>query len=125
MASADMTTRAKIEQRIERLVIAGAAQEFKGNDFRDLLKPGVYVFLRHEQPIYIGSSKSLLRRVASNHHKPLAIEECIKLLLYPCVSESAARELENLLIQAFQPQYNQSGTRYWEKMWAFRCSPRR
>ena len=89
-------------------VIERAGQQFKGLDFRDLLQPGVYLFLAKGLPLYVGQASSLLSRAASKRHKQAeqARAECDKLLLYPCVSHRAALSLESLLISKLQPKYN-------------------
>lgn len=98
-----------LDAKIESLVVGGAGQRFKGNDFRDLRKPGVYVFLQNGLPLYVGMSKMLLGRVGHKHRQAeRAINECDEVLLYPCVSEEAAKELETLLIGKLHPKYNQN-----------------
>jgi hypothetical protein len=89
---------------IEDCVIPNTGQEFRGDDFRELVKPGVYVAMLGDEPLYIGMSKNLLRRAASSHRR--AINECDRILLYPCVSVWTARELEAILIAKLRPKYN-------------------
>ena len=43
--------------RIESLVVPNTGQRFAGRDFRDLLRPGVYLFMLGEIPLYVGKSK--------------------------------------------------------------------
>lgn len=94
-------------------MIAEAGQKFKGNDFRSLLSPGVYVFMRDGQPLYIGMAKRLLGRVGGWHKQAeRAIKECDEVLLYPCVSKKAAEELETLLIGNLKPVYNKQRKMY-------------
>jgi len=92
---------------IENFVLQNAGQRFLTKDLNDLLKPGVYVIMKAGIPIYVGMGKNLLRRVSGNHHKRNIIQDSDEVLLYPCVSEYAATELEAELISKFQPTYNE------------------
>lgn len=95
------------EASISSLVIPEAGQQFIGSDFRDLRKPGVYVFMLKGQPLYVGMGSMLLRRIGAKHYQATqAIDECDQVLLYPCVSIKAAQQLEALLISKLQPKYN-------------------
>ena len=94
-------------ERIESLALPNAGQSFNGNDFRDLLRPGVYVAMLGELPLYAGMSNQLLRRVGGSHKQAsAAFAECDRVLLYPCASVEAARELEAILLSRLQPKYN-------------------
>lgn len=98
--------------KIEELVIEGAGQSFKGIDFRQLLNPGVYILLKNEQPIYIGMGNRLiysLSRHKSHYKRTQALEQCDQILVYPCKSVAAAKELESMLISAAQPKHNSRG----------------
>src|SRR6266852_4384829 len=108
----------QIERKdIESLVIKGAGQKFVGSDFRQLRKPGVYVFMLGGLPLYVGQGKMLLRRIGSNHHQALkAIELADEVLLYPCISESAAIELEIILIGKLKPKFNVNRGMYMKKL---------
>lgn len=99
----------RITDRISELIIPAAGQQFHGDDFRSLQKPGVYILLRQSVPIYVGCSNSILRRLASPHHNRLAISEYDHVLMYPCRSIQDAKELEALLISELHPYYNQTG----------------
>lgn len=102
-----MTKVSKIEQEIEQLVLPSAGQQFKGNDFRQLREPGVYVLLSNGIPLYVGMGSMLLRRVGGKHGQAdKAINECDQLLIYPCISTKAAAKLETILISKLQPKYN-------------------
>lgn len=103
--------------RLEALVLPEAGQKFKGSDFRDLRKPGVYLFMRGKEALYVGMAKRLLGRVGSFHSQAqLAIEDCDEVLLYPCVSVKAAQELEIILIGRLRPKYNIQRKMYAAKM---------
>ena len=94
-------------ERIESLVVPNAGQSFNGNDFRELLRPGVYVAMLGDDVLYVGMSNQLLRRVGGKHKQAeKAFAECDKVQLYPCVSVLAARELETILIGRLNPKYN-------------------
>lgn len=74
-----------------------------------LLNPGVYVFLKGEQPLYVGMGSQLIWSVSRKHshaERNKAIAACDKLLLYPCKSIQAARALEKLLIEGLRPTNN-------------------
>lgn len=95
------------EADIHELVVPNAGQSFNGNDFRDLLSPGVYVFLKDDIPLYVGMSKRLLGRIGNKHSQAaLAIIECTKVLIYPCRSVDRAKKLELFLISRMKPKYN-------------------
>jgi hypothetical protein len=100
--------RIPIADDIEALVIKDAGQSFSGEDFRSLLRPCVYMFMRENVPIYIGMSGNGLERVAGrSHHKALnARQECDEVRIYPCVSVDAAYKLERILVGRTQPRYN-------------------
>ena len=100
---------------IEALVIKDAGQSFKGEDFRSLLRPCVYMFLRENVPIYIGMSGNGIERVAGrSHHKALnARQECDEVRVYPCVSVDAAYKLERILVGRTQPRYNVNELRHY------------
>lgn len=87
-------------------MIQGAGQSFKGNDFRDILGPGVYVLFEKRTPVYVGKGSNMLRRLSGLHHKRSIINSCTEIKLFPCISLQAAIELEKQLIARFQPKYN-------------------
>lgn len=89
--------------------IPGLGQKFSGQDFRDLLRPGVYVFFKAGAPLYVGSSYSILQRAAyKDHNARTARQECDEVFLFPCVSREAAESLETYLIGRFRPRDNKS-----------------
>lgn len=98
---------------IEDLVIPEAGQQFKGNDFRDLCKPGVYIFMKNGKPLYVGMSDALIHRAAAKNHRQAVRSraECDKVLLYPCLSIAAAKQLETLLISRLHPPSNENSKR--------------
>jgi len=92
---------------ISKLIKNGGGQKFRCADFRELKGPGVYVAVDKGRALYIGFGKSLLNRVSNpNHFKRYVIDDCEEILLYPCISIEAARELEALLIRALRPPLN-------------------
>ena len=94
---------------IQDLVIHSAGQRYRANDFRILLEPGVYILLKNKVPIYIGMGKILINSISrSNSHSTRkdALKSCDRILLYPCKSLVAAKDLEKLLIQRLQPASN-------------------
>lgn len=102
---------------MSQLVIPSAGQKLQGSDFRDLCRPGVYVFMRRGKPLYIGMAKRMLGRIGSLHRQAeSAIEECDEVLLYPCVSVKAAVELEIILIGKLKPTYNKQHKMFAAKL---------
>lgn len=104
---------------IESLVVEGAGQSFKGDDFRMLCKPCVYMFMKNGLPIYVGMSRNGISRPASRAHAQAehARSECDEVKIYPCVSEDAARNLEEMLIAKTQPPHNVNGVQRKSGMW--------
>jgi hypothetical protein len=70
-------------------------------------------------------SNRLLSRIGSFHKQArCAMEECDKVLLYPCVSVKAAIQLEKLLIARLRPRYNANGKRaYIQQMLGLKNTP--
>ena len=97
-------------QQIEELVLDGMGHRFSSADFSSLLRPGVYVLMAKDEPIYVGMGKNLLRRVSGNHHKRIAFKESTHMLLFPCRDVELARKLELLLITKCQPKFNVNKT---------------
>jgi excinuclease UvrABC nuclease subunit len=79
-----------------------------GDALRDVRKPGVYVLMRAQTVLYVGMGKRIMGRLAGGQHaqEDKAIAECDAVLLYPCVSATAAEALETLLIGRLQPRFN-------------------
>lgn len=92
---------------LSSLVIPNAGAEFRGDDVRRFLGPCVYIALRGNGVLYIGSSAIGFSRVFdAEHHNKSFQAECDRLLVYPCRSEKAARELEGVLIRTLKTKYN-------------------
>ena len=111
--------------RINELVSPNAGQKFKGNDFRDLCKPGVYLYMRGSEALYVGMGKSVMTRASSSgtqYGRQLAIADCDLVLLYPCVSVKAALELEMLMIGKMKPKYNVNKNMYASKVLGVRSA---
>jgi hypothetical protein len=95
---------------IDANVIKDAGEEMSGDTLRKLRGPGVYLISLGNELLYVGSAHSLLSRVGQRRHGcDRAMEECDKLLMMPCKSLAAARELEELMIAWLRPRYNKSG----------------
>jgi len=88
------------------LVLPGGGIRFRGDYFRTLIGPGVYMFLLDHRPLYIGLSEFGLARVTGPHHQDRARQECDEVLFWPARSIDAARALEALLIRRLYPKYN-------------------
>ena len=74
--------------------------------------PGVYVCLITGEPVYVGSGKNLLARVSSSAHHKRVFALCDEVLLFPCESIAAARELESVLLSMMQPSMNTNNVRF-------------
>lgn len=94
---------------VSKHLLPEGGQQFKGDDFRSLLEPGVYVCVKKGQPVYVGMGKRLLSSVSrQNSHmkRRWSFADCDQILLYPCKSLEAAQELEKLLIEQLKPTNN-------------------
>ena len=89
------------------LTLEGKGQEFSGEDFRDLLRPGVYVFALGAQALYVGASRGLIERAAgAHHHQRRAVSGADKVYLFPCATWKDALKLEAELIARLRPSIN-------------------
>ena len=95
------------EQEIETLIIPNSGQSFTGDDFRMLLKPIVYMFMKAGLPLYVGMSRRGITRPSGAHHVAKAREECDEVKIFPCINEGAAYRLEQILISRTNPLYNE------------------
>lgn len=96
-----------VHARVSKLVQSDRGIEFKGDDFRSICDPGVYLFLHNDTPLYVGMSDNVVNRASSSHHHVRrAKQEATTVKLWPCVSKDAAVELEKVLIETLQPIYN-------------------
>src|SRR6266436_7271053 len=80
----------------------------KPNDLIVLCKPGVYIFWRKQDALYIVSSRRLISRMSNPNHESArrAASECTRIEIHICKSELLARELEQHFITRFDPIYN-------------------
>lgn len=84
--------------------------------FWKLTGPGVYIAMSKSgdnlEVLYIGSAKNLLARVSDPTHESLReafkAKDC-RLLMSICKSEKHARDVEAMLISAYQPTLNIAG----------------
>ena len=87
--------------------------EFTGAVFKQLIGPGVYVWLRGDEVRYIGASRSAVWRAGSPQHHRIALGKEVahedSMLFYPCETLANALELESELIQALRPRLNHNG----------------
>jgi hypothetical protein len=74
---------------------------------------GVYAAWLRKQPLYVGSSKNLAKRVVNNKRtekgRNEALLRCDRMEIYECDSLAQARHLEVELIGLYAPQYNRTG----------------
>lgn len=94
------------QKRIEELVICGSGQSFKGGDFRDLLRPGVYILIENGVVLYVGQSKRMMARMSGKHHKNELFMRADEIRVYPCRTAKDAYELERILIDRLKPTHN-------------------
>lgn len=72
-----------------------------------LCSPIVYIFLRDNEILYVGSSrKGITRPLCPQHHVPEAKQECTLLQIFPCETYTEALRLESELIIQHRPKYN-------------------
>lgn len=98
-----------VTSKLDELLIPGSSgSRFAGNDFRLMCGPAVYCLVNSQGvPLYIGMSRHGISRLNFNHKQAtLALGYCEEVFLFPARSLSAARELENLLISIYLPEYN-------------------
>jgi hypothetical protein len=97
-----------IEDVVRSLVCSTEGQSFKGDDFRMLCRPCVYLFLKDALVLYVGMSRNGISRPAERGHRQamLARAECDEVRIFPCLTIFAAQQLEGLLISGLQPKYN-------------------
>ena len=94
---------------LERLAPSGGF-EFSGATFRQLVGPGVYVWLRGDQALYVGASRTAFSRAADRRHHRIQLGEDMAdddaMLFYSCTTMAVALKLETKLIHALRPRYN-------------------
>jgi hypothetical protein len=73
--------------------------------------PGVYMYVRTDRAVYIGSSKQAIGRAfARNHHKRKQLREALEgasLLIFPTISYERAKQLEAEMCAALEPELNE------------------
>jgi hypothetical protein len=116
----DTTTgRIRFRQTVERLAPGGGV-EFSGAVFRQLVGPGVYVWLRGDTALYVGASATAFSRAADRRHHRIQLGEDMAdddvMLFYACATMAVALELETELIQALRPRYNSHSK--WKRLTA-------
>lgn len=97
--------------RLRKLIVSDTGIRFAGDDFRNLCKPSVYMFMRSGRPLYVGMSDSGIARPAQKGHRrgAQATKICDEMMIWACVGVPEARELESILIDYFKPMLNQRG----------------
>jgi len=102
-----------LEKQLIELIIPDLGQRFKGNDFRSLCGPGVYVFMDGDSALYVGMASNLLRRLGGRHHQVEAKKTCTDVLIYRTKSVDDAYKLEALLIGGLKPARNMQRKKRW------------
>ncbi len=88
--------------------VSGKGISFKGEDFRQLSMPCVYIFLRDSKALYIGMSGNGIGRPTGRHNQAvIAKKMCDEVIIYPTNSVEDANKLEDVLIGILRPEYNQ------------------
>jgi hypothetical protein len=97
-----------LESEFEKLTLPNGGSRFKGEDFRQMCGPIVYMFLKDNDVLYVGMSSCGLARPGSRQHHMAdsARQDCDEVLIWPTKSAAAAIELESLLIAVFRPLQN-------------------
>ena len=84
-----------------------------GRSTAELLRgPCVYLFLKENEPLYIGMSEYGLSRVFSTHHNKYfseVLSEYDEVLIYQVKDAKAARDTEALMISSLRPRANIRG----------------
>jgi excinuclease UvrABC nuclease subunit len=84
------------------------AIEFDSSSLAILRSPGVYMYVRNDEAIYVGAAHKVLgRALARNHHKRAGLLIGTSLILFPCDTYEEAKQLEKELITDLKPVKNQ------------------
>lgn len=87
-------------------IVPCAGARFRGEQFRLLSGPCVYMFFAACEPLYIGVSSLGVARPAGRHHMEIARQEADEVLIWPCRSEELAVALEGMLLSRIDTKYN-------------------
>jgi len=69
--------------------------------------PGVYMYVKDDLAIYVGSAHHLACRCfGKQHHKLSEIQTGTSVLMFPCETYEQARQLEDELILDLRPRFN-------------------
>ncbi len=100
-----------INEVISNLIASRTGFSFKGDDFRKLCGPIVYIFMLKGKALYVGMSSEGLARPGGKHHHQAdrARAGCDEVMIWECVSVAAAKQLEAILIEKARPLFNQRG----------------
>jgi hypothetical protein len=81
------------------------------NDFRALLRPGVYIFWKKDRALYVGKGRRVMNRMSNPNHGAVgrAIRECTSIEVLFFADERAAMAQESELIAHLQPLFNRKG----------------
>lgn len=81
------------------------------NDFRALCRPGVYIFWKDEQALYVGKGCRVMNRMSNPNHGAVgrALRDCTSIEILFFVDELAAIRQESSLIADLQPTLNRRG----------------
>lgn len=81
------------------------------NDLRALCRPGVYIFWKGNQALYVGKGKRVINRMSTRNHGAVgrALRECTSVEILFFHDELAAMGQEGELIAYLQPLLNQRG----------------
>lgn len=83
------------------------AVQYSGGEFRALIRPCVYLFLRNGKPLYVGVSQHGISRPAALYHNHRTARDAAdEVLLLFFGSAYSAKDAEQRLIEALKPPFN-------------------
>jgi hypothetical protein len=96
---------------MDKKLVCGQAMEFGAEALRYLNGPGVYMYIRDDKALYVGSSRSLMGRAGSRKHdkRGVFIYDATSLIMFPTRTHADALKLEDQLIFELRPEHNKRG----------------
>lgn len=79
-------------------------------DIRAYHGPLVYVVMKEDAAVYVGSSQNGALRLLASHDREEVILNASHILFYPCPTRHDAKRLESQLLRQYQPAFNVNQT---------------